>query len=605
MVDVKVELQEVVEDAASGPRAASPPPRRNKVLLILAGLVGALAVAASLLLVRSHRPANPSSSVIPLTSTSGFEWNPTFSPDGQQVAFQWDGERQDNTDVYVKMVGSSETRRLTTESARDVCPSWSPDGRLIAFVRAPGTSTTGAIHLISPLGGSDRRLSDEPVAVGYAPSWSPDGRWLATGATSAALEAQSRVPNGIRLIDSSTGEARSITTPGGTAFHAAPTFSPNGRHLAYTSCPRSFSCQLVVVELGADYIVTGAEQRLTRRVIWLSGLAWTRDGKSVVYGDSINTRLWRAGIAGDTPPEPVEIAGFGASAPAIAGSSDRLAFSRSLSNPDIYRFMAGRPPEVVAASSFTDWNPHLAPDGSRVAFESSRGGQGAEIWTAATDGKDARPLTHGPGLWQGSPRWSPDGRSIAFDSLDEAGQWDIWAIDADGGSLRRLTSDPADDNHPTWSRDRRFVYFNSNRTGAQTLWRASATGRSEVQVTQAVAGRVEESADGTLLYFQRIVLGASPLLAVSVAGGPERTVIDCVPRYGFAIGAAGIYHLACGGSRAVPLRLLDLATGQDRLLGTLEGPLGAGLTVSADGKTILFTKVVGEGRDLVLIENFR
>jgi len=124
-------------------------------------------------------------------------------------------------------------------------------------------------------------------------------------------------------------------------------------------------------------------------------------------------------------------------------------------------------------------------------------------------------------------------------------------------------------------------------------------------VTQAVAGRVEESADGTLLFFQRIVQGASPLLAVSVAGGPERTVIDCVPRYGFAIGAAGIYHLACGGSGAVPLRLLDLATGQDRLLGTLEGPLGAGLTVSDDGKTILFTKLVGEGRDLVLIENFR
>ena len=570
----------------------------------MAGLLGALAVAASLLLLRPHRSANPSPSAISLSSTPGSESNPSFSPDGQQVAFQWDGDKQDNADVYVQMVGSNETRRLTTDPARDIFPSWSPDGRQIAFVRAPATSATGSIHVISPLGGSDRRLNDEPVAVGGAPSWSPDGRWLATGATAAALEAHSGVPRGIRLIDLSTGEARSMTTPGGTAYHAAPAFSPDGRHLAYTSCPRSFSCQLVVVELGADNVSTGTERRLTRRAIWLSGLAWTRDGKSVVYGDSINTRLWRVGIAGDTPPQPVEIAGFAASAPAIARSSDRLAFSRSLSNADIYRFVAGRPPEVMAASSFADWNPHLAPDGRRFAFESSRGGQGAEIWMAFADGRDPRPLTHGPGLWQGSPRWSPDGRSIAFDSLDEAGQWDIWMIEAEGGSLRRLTSDPADDIHPTWSRDRRFVYFNSNRTGTQTLWRVSATGGPEAQITRTAAARSEESADGTLLYFQRIVQGASPLVAVSVAGGPERTVIDCVPRYGFAIGRAGIYHLACGASRDVPLRLLDPATGHDRLLGTLEGPLGNGLTVSDDGKTILFTKLIGEGRDLVLIENF-
>ena len=76
-------------------------------------------------------------------------------------------------------------------------------------------------------------------------------------------------------------------------------------------------------------------------------------------------------------------------------------------------------------------------------------------------------------------------------------------------------------------------------------------------------------------------------------------------RFGYALGPAGIYHEACGGDpRAVPLLLRDTATGRDRLLGTLDRP-GDGLTVSADGKAILFAKVVGEGADLVLIENFR
>ena len=66
---------------------------------------------------------------------AGEEMNPTFSPDGGQIAFAWNGEKGDNADIYLKMVGSPEVRRLTTDPARDVAPSWSPDGRQIAFLR--------------------------------------------------------------------------------------------------------------------------------------------------------------------------------------------------------------------------------------------------------------------------------------------------------------------------------------------------------------------------------------------------------------------------------------------------------------------------------------
>ncbi len=83
-----------------------------------------------------------------------------------------------------------------------------------------------------------------------------------------------------------------------------------------------------------------------------------------------------------------------------------------------------------------------------------------------------------------------------------------------------------------------------------------------------------------------------------------------MPRFGYALGQAGIYHEGCRGDpRAVPLLLRDTATGRDRLLGTLERPgageFGRGLTVSAEGNVILYSKMIGEGSDLVLIENFR
>jgi hypothetical protein len=91
-----------------------------------------------------------------------------------------------------------------------------------------------------------------------------------------------------------------------------------------------------------------------------------------------------------------------------------------------------------------------------------------------------------------------------------------------------------------------------------------------------------------------------------VAGGQERKVIDCVGGWGFAVGAAGVYHVGCkADQRAVPLYVLESATGRDRLLGKLERYDGNGLTASPDGKTILYERGVGEGSDLMMIENFR
>jgi Tol biopolymer transport system component len=167
---------------------------------------------------------------------------PAFSPDGKKVAFAWNGEKRDNFDIYVKRIGSAEAHRLTTDPGIDDFPAWSPDGREIAFVRVPRESVTGAIHVISPLGGSDRKLSDQTVARGRL-SWSPDGQWLATAAYYYANEAGSDI-RGIRLIEASSGAVRSITTPTGSTYHTFPAFSPDGRHLAYLSCIGRYSCQI-------------------------------------------------------------------------------------------------------------------------------------------------------------------------------------------------------------------------------------------------------------------------------------------------------------------------------------------------------------------------
>jgi Tol biopolymer transport system component len=612
MADVKVELQEIKEESDSQPAAAQAPARQRRRWWLAAALAGALLLAFAVWLrwrPRGIELAPPQ--LVPLTSMRASARSPTFSPDGGQIAFAWDGEKRDNWDIYLKMIGSSEIRRLTTDPAPDWAPSWSPDGRQIAFLRfQPGANPIsfpqGTIHLVSPVGGSDRKLSDFPVRSSL--SWSPDGRWLAAGRYRSPMETDAGAA-GIYLIPVLGGEPRLMTSAKAPACHHSPALSPDGHHLAYASCASCslwISCQVDVVELGAEYVPAGPPRRLSRQAGWIVGLAWTRDGNSLIYGDLTTGRLLRAGIVGDRPPERIELVGVDAIHPATATSLDRLAFVQGGRSVAIYRFEVRHPPEAVLGSSREDTFPNFSPDGRRITFSSRRAGEGREIWLAGADGSNPMQLTHGPGTWQGSPRWSPDGQRIAFDSQSEDGKWGIWTIDADGGSPRRLTLDPGNENMPSWSRDGRWIYFRSDRTGVLEIWRIPATGGSEERVTHDGGSLAYESADRKTLFFTR-ANGDAPLFALPLAGGPERKVVECVRDFGFALGPAGVYHLGCkAGQRAIPLYMLDPVTGRDRLLGKLElASSGNGLTVSPDGKTILYVKVENQGSDLMMIENFR
>ena len=115
---------------------------------------------------------------VPFTSYTGREAEPTFSPDGAQVAFTWDGESQDNPDIYVKAIGAEQPLRLTSDRSRDGSPAWSPDGTRIAFLRdRPGGGSE--VRLIPPTGGPERTIGEVQGLAHQGLSWSPDGRSLA------------------------------------------------------------------------------------------------------------------------------------------------------------------------------------------------------------------------------------------------------------------------------------------------------------------------------------------------------------------------------------------------------------------------------------------
>jgi Tol biopolymer transport system component/serine/threonine protein kinase len=641
MQEVRVELQAVARAVAATTRE-----RRSRrraavaaVAMIAIGVVGGLRMRTR----PSPLPPSAGTKVVQLTSLNGLEIAPTFSPDGTQVAFSWNGEREDNYDIYVKTVGSSDERRLTTDPAADTLPVWSPDGRQIAFLRDHPNGGT-IVHAVLPTGREERKLSDFRIGGGVSAriAWSPDARWI-VGRPDLTEDVAKSGSWALYLIPIGNGTPRRLTEAKGPDIDLGPAFSPDGRRLAYAACVNLSRriCGVNVIDLGADYSPAGLPRRVANAGQHVRAVAWSRDGASIVYDTNARGRweLWRVSLDGDAEPERLEVPGDHSRQPAIAPAGDRLAFERASQVLSVFKLRAKGEPEPVLVSSAWDYNPQFSPDGRRIVFSSRRSGDVEEVWLASADGSGARQLTHGPGTRQALPAWSPDGRQVAFESTGANARSDIWIIPADGGVPRRVTTDPGDESAPVWSRDGKRIYFLSDRGGdgiwgGHDTWQIPAEGGSSTRVTQGGSSPVVfESADGKALIYQSRIqyesadgktfstLGDSPLLAVPIGGGTPRHVVPCATYLSFAVVNTGVYYSPCGGRRdreqsggyiqtwppgsEIPIHVLDPSTGRVRVLASVKAPFEPRrLAVSPDGKTILIHRNTTIS-DLMLIENFR
>lgn len=122
--------------------------------------------------------------------------------------------------------------------------------------------------------------------------------------------------------------------------------------------------------------------------------------------------------------------------------------------------------------------PAVSPDNSEIAFVS-----GGDIWTVPAAGGEARLLVSHPAN-ESRPLYSPDGRRLAFIST-RTGNGDIYVLNFDSGELRRLTFDDGFDQLDAWSRDGRWIYFSSTShdiSGMNDVFRVSADGGTPMQV---------------------------------------------------------------------------------------------------------------------------
>lgn len=217
------------------------------------------------------------------------------------------------------------------------------------------------------------------------------------------------------------------------------------------------------------------------------------------------------------------IDGGGGSFTDVAGSDDAFEGSMdqsgnvytSLNPENIYRISGGIATPLT--SSGADFRPCVTPDGSRIAFVSSRDGNN-EIYVMDGSGAGQTNVSNNSGS-DTFPAISQDGSKVVFTS-NRNGNDEIYIVDFDGTHLTRLTNDSGSDTSPAFTPDSSHVIFSSNRSGIYQIYQMDTAGANLTQITTGAGDKFHGSydVDGTAIFFYSSVSGVRQIFRCNSDG---------------------------------------------------------------------------------------
>jgi Tol biopolymer transport system component/DNA-binding winged helix-turn-helix (wHTH) protein len=567
-----------------------------------------------------HDSEDASLSPVPFTALPGAETSPAFSPDGSRIAFAWNGDpasKGKGFDLYVKAIGSETTVRLTQHRSESLSPAWSPDGTQIAFHRVAGAET--GIYVVPALGGPERKLRSTRIPwmtftlIGrsnYTPiSWSSDSKWIAYTDVAPGEERTQ-----IFVLSTETLETWHIPTGPECASQGLPAFSHDVKSLAYWCFQpeNELAAALLVLPIQDGQSRGGPPRTIASIPAYPNGLTWSADDQRLIYSSytfdgGISAQLDEVSISNGSPKK-LAFAGSGM-LPAVLARGGKLAYSSlQFANLSIWRrdlFHLKSPSVELVPSSRAQFEAQYSPDGKRIVFASARSGEEG-VWISNEDDSNLVQLSnpHDP---SGSPQWSPDGTRIAFDSIPKD-RWEIYVADVSEGKPRKLVTNVFDVVQPHWSRDGKWIYFRSNEPGMVGVYRCPAAGGDAIILSKDSDGiSPQESIDGKTVYFashgQRSILKKLP---VSAQPGSESEV-DGLPLLNnsslWTVAPGGIYFVSMESGRSV--RFFDFATKKIRDVFELDHDFGSGLSISPDGRWMIYSQIGDATSDIMLVDHFR
>ena len=260
----------------------------------------------------------------------------------------------------------------------------------------------------------------------------------------------------IYIMDIEGKNIQNLTDHPATDF--SPTFSPNGRWMAYVS-----NQYIYLMNSG-----TKERHRLTEG----NSPDWSPDGESIVFVSKRagKPNIYKTDINGEEVQQLTNEGGNGS--PSWSPDGQWIAFS-SNRDGDISSWVYVMTADGRRQRRLTQGrNPVWSPDGKKIAYILDIAGSGVYVMSAA--GQNSRRVTP-ENIWSENPAWSPDGQWIAYDAELE-NPWgnlnrdsNIYLISPAGANSRRLTDHPAKDGFPAWVPEE-FLSVSPSAETQTTLW---------------------------------------------------------------------------------------------------------------------------------------
>ena len=403
-----------------------------------------------------------------------------------------------------------------------------------------------------------------------------------------------------------TGAIHALTEPPTEKeYDFLPRFSPDGLTIAFVRGTTFDSRDVYLVPT-----VGGEPTRATRAHMGVHGLDWMPGAEELILaattGGSTRSELWRLSLR-DQHIVSIPVTAQWCANPTVASHGRGLVYEMATCETKINQILCGEDGETsettLIASTRWDGQPQLSPDGARIAFASSRSGA-SELWVCESDGARPVQITELNAAWIRQPCWSPDGRQIAF-SANSKGKAEIQLVDIHNRRIQRLTDGAQNDHVRIWSRDGAWIYFASDRSETWQIWRMPASGGVAEQITRNGGMEVAQCLGEERFIIRRsderqfrtLTLpepDQTPVLVADLpASIPENWVLQ----------GDKIYWLQRE-SQGGAIYRYDLLSASTMIAARSELLLGPGLTVSPDGKRMLFGCADRIERDLMLVEGF-